>query len=236
MLEYTLEDNELTKAEGDIRAQVVNVRSYTAGDIADRIMKIGAGLTRSDVASVLEAAKQVIADIIADGGAVHFDLFNAFPSIQGVFSGADDSFDPAKHRIKANLHAGAALREAVGKIRVKKVAAVLTGTVISSVTDIKTGSVNGALTPGKDAKLSGVKLRIAGEDASVGLYFVPADGEPVKVDASDLVVNNPGEIIAVIPALDAGTYRTRIITQFGSGGKNLKTPHSFTYSKDLTVS
>ncbi len=65
---------------------------------------------------------------------------------------------------------------------------------------------------------------------------MPADGEPVKVDASDLVVNNPGEIIAVIPGLDAGTYQARIITQFGSGGKNLKTPHSFTYSKDLTVS
>ncbi len=27
MLEYTLEDNELTKTEGDMRAQVVNVRA-----------------------------------------------------------------------------------------------------------------------------------------------------------------------------------------------------------------
>ncbi len=50
------------------------------------------------------------------------------------------------------------------------------------------------------------------------------------------MVNNPGEIIAVIPDLDAGTYQARIITQFGSRGKNLKTPHSFTYSKTLTVS
>jgi hypothetical protein len=33
----------------------------------------------------------------------------------------------------------------------------------------------------------------------------------------------------------AGTYRARIITQYSSSGKLLKTPHSFTYNKDLTV-
>jgi hypothetical protein len=90
MLEYTLEENHLTDEAGDYRAQVINVTSYTSGELADRIMKIGAGLTRSDVASVLEAAKQVIADIIADGGAVHFELFNAFPSIQGIFTSPDE--------------------------------------------------------------------------------------------------------------------------------------------------
>jgi hypothetical protein len=46
------------------------------------------------------------------------------------------------------------------------------------------------------------------------LYFVPASGAPVKVDASDLVVSNPDEIIAVIPDLDAGTYQARISTQY----------------------
>ncbi|MDR1218031.1 MAG: DUF4469 domain-containing protein [Treponema sp.] len=236
MLEYTLEDNELTDKPGDYRAQVINVTSYTQNDIADRIMKIGAGLTRSDVASVLEAEKQVVADIIAEGGAVNTELFNAFPSVSGVFDALDEAFDHAKHKVKINLHPGVVLRSAIASVKTKKIAAVVTGTVITSVTDLKTGSVNGSLTPGRDAKLSGSKLKIAGDKPEIGLYFVPAGGgAEAKVDPSDIVVNNPSEVIAVIPPLSAGAYRVRIITQYSSG-KNLKNPNTFTFDKDLTVS
>jgi hypothetical protein len=236
MLEYTLEDNELTDKAGDLRAQVVNVSSQTQNDIVDRIMKIGAGLTRSDVVSVIEAEKQVITGIIADGGAVNTELFNAFPSISGVFDTPDEAFDHGKHKVRINLHPGVVLRSAVSQVKPKRVAAVLTGTVITSVTDLKTGSINGTLTPGRDVKLSGAKLKVAGDKPEVGLYFVPAGGgAEVKVDPSDIVVNNPAEVIAVIPPLAAGTYRIRLITQYTSG-KYLKTPHTFTFDKDLTVS
>jgi hypothetical protein len=234
MLEYTLEENPLTDEAGDYRAQVVNVTSFTSGQLADRIMKIGAGLTRSDIASVLEAAKQVIADIIAEGGAVNFELFNAHPSIQGVFNGPEDGFDHGRHKIKVNLHPGSALRSAVDGIKVKKVAAVLTGTVITSVLDVKTGAVNTTLTPGRDIKITGAKLKIAGDDPAVGLYFVPPSGDPVKVDPTDFVINNPAEIIAVIPPLSAGVWRVRVVTQY-TGGTVLKTPRTFTFDKDLTV-
>jgi hypothetical protein len=235
MLEYTLEDNELTDKPGDLRAQVVNVESFTQHDLVDRILKIGAGLTRSDVVSVLEAEKQVVSDIIADGGAVNTELFNAFPSISGVFDSPDAPFDHTKHKINIKLHPGVVLRSAVSSVKPKRIAAVLTGTIITAVTDLKTGAINSTLTPGRDVKLSGSKLKIAGTEADVGLYFVPETGDPIKVDLSDLVINNPSEIIAVIPALNAGTYRVRIITQY-STSKLLKIPHTFTFDKELTVS
>ncbi|MDR2537782.1 MAG: DUF4469 domain-containing protein, partial [Treponema sp.] len=100
---------------------------------------------------------------------------------------------------------------------------------------LKTGSINGTLTLGRDVKLSGAKLKIAGDNPDVGLFFVPAGGgAEVKVDPSDLVVNNPSELIAVIPPLSAGIYRVKLVTQY-SHGKLLKTPHTFTFDKDLTV-
>jgi hypothetical protein len=114
-------------------------------------------------------------------------------------------------------------------------AQVINVTSITSVTDLKTGAINGTLIPGRDLKFSGAKLKIAGDKSEVGLYFVPAGGgAEVKVDPSDIVVNNPAEVIAVIPPLTAGTYRVRIITQFSSG-KHLKTPHTCTFDKPLTV-
>jgi hypothetical protein len=209
MLEFTLEDDELTEKAGDLRVQVVNVSSYTRDDIIDRIMKIGAGLTRLDIVAVFEAEKQVITDIIADGGAVNTELFNAFPSITGVFDTPKEAFDHTRHKVKINLHPGTTLRSAISQTKPRRVA-VLTGTVITSVTDLKTGSLNDKLTPSRDVRLSGSKLKIAGDTPEVGLYFVPAGGgTEVKVDPSDIVMNHPSDIIAVIPRSQQAptTYR-----------------------------
>jgi hypothetical protein len=236
MLEYVLEINDLTQTQDDFRAQVINVTSYTQSDIADRIMKIGAGLTRSDIAAVLEAEKQVVADIIAEGGAVHTELFNAFPSIQGVFHSTEEAVDGVHQRVRINLHAGTALRNAVAQVKTKRLAAVASGTIIASVTDVKSGSVNGSLTPGRNLKIAGTKLKIDGTDPAVGLFFVPeAGGNPIQVDPSDIVVNHPAELIAVIPTLAPGVYRVRVVTQYSGGGKFRKEPHTITFDKPLTA-
>ena len=235
MLEYVLEVNGLTAAPDDYRAQVVNVASHTQEDIVNRIMQIGAGLTRSDIAAVLEAEKQVVVEIVSEGGAVTTDLFNAFPSIQGVFHSMEDSVDGVHQKVRINLHAGTALRDALGAVKTKKLPGVVSGIIISSVTDVKTGSQNNLLTPGRNIKISGAKLKIAGDGPAVGLSFEPeSGGAPVPVDMSDLVVNHPGELIAVIPALAPGVYRLRLATQY-SGGTQLKHPHTISFDKPLTV-
>jgi hypothetical protein len=135
---------------------------------------------------------------------VNTELFNAFPSISGVFDSPDAPFDPGKHKVHIKLQTGVALRTAVAEVKTRRVAAVVTGTVITAVTDLKTGAINATLTPGHDAKVSGVKLRITGSDPTVGLYFVLATGDAVKVDISDVVVNNSSELIVLVPALPAG--------------------------------
>jgi hypothetical protein len=236
MLDYTLETNELTANPGDYRAQVVNVTSYSQPDIVDRIMRIGAGLTRSDVAAVLEAEKQVVQDIIAEGCAVTTELFNAFPSIQGVFSGPEEAMDSSRHKVRIHLHPGSALRAVVGGIKTRKVAVQTGGIHFGSVTDIKSGSVNNVITPERNLKISGARLKIAGDDPETGLYFVPLEGggAPVKTESSDIVINNPSEIISVIPPLPAGTYRLRLVTQY-TGGSILKRPASADFDKILTV-
>jgi hypothetical protein len=235
MLEYVLEVNDLTTAPDDFRAQVVNVPSYTQDDIVDRVMRIGAGLTRSDIAAVLEAEKQVVVEIVSDGGAVTTELFNAFPSIQGVFHSAEDSVDGVHQKVRINLHAGTAIRDAVGAVKTKKLPGIVSGTIISSVTDVKTGSQNNLLTPGRNIKISGSKLKITGDDPLVGLFFEPeAGGAPVPVDSSDLVINHPAELIAVIPNLAPGVYRLRLVTQY-SGSNLLKHPHTVTFDKPLTA-
>jgi hypothetical protein len=120
-------------------------------------------------------------------------------------------------------------------VKTKKLPGVVSGVIIAAVTDVKTGSQNNLLTPGRNIKVAGAKLKIAGEDPAVGLFFEPeAGGAPVPVDPSDMVVNHPTELIAVIPNLAPGTYRLKIVTQYSSG-KMLKSPHTVVFDKPLTV-
>ncbi|MDR1073917.1 MAG: DUF4469 domain-containing protein [Treponema sp.] len=203
--------------------------------VIDRILQTGAGLTRNDVLSVLEAEKQVIYAMLADGEAVTTDLFNAYPSVQGVFSGAEDSFDPKRHRVKIHLSEGASLRSVEDQVKTRKVQPGQTGAFIASVTDVKSGSANNLLTPGRPLRIYGSKLKITGDDPSVGVYFKGADGSEVKVDITDMVENKPSEVIVMIPALAAGEWTLRLVTQYSGSGTEVKKPHIAEFSVALTV-
>jgi hypothetical protein len=233
MLEYVLEPKELTKDPNDYRARVVNVRTYTQSEIIDRIMGIGAGLTRSDILSVIEAEKQVLAAIIAEGGAVNTELFSASPSIQGVFT-PDAEAEP--HTVRITCAPVRPCGTPSSALRLRKVTVPPTGTIIEAVTDIKTGSVNGALTPDRDLRVTKSKLKISGNDPDNGVYFVSVgDGTRIKVDPSDIVENNPRTLVVVIPALASSIYHLQIATQYTGGGGSLKTPRLTTFDKPRTV-
>jgi len=103
------------------------------------------------------------------------------------------------------------------------------------VTDVKSGSVNDQITPNRNLKIKGYKLKLAGDNANVGVYFVNKDtAERTKVDASDIVTNNPSELVIVIPALKAGAYTLEVTSQY-SVGALLKEPRTASFDKALTV-
>jgi len=93
--------------------------------------------------------------------------------------------------------------------------------------------VNERLTAGGVAELRGYNLKIDGDNPSCGLWFVAADGQETK--AATIIENKPSKIIAMIPALTAGSYQVKVATQFSGGGKFLLSPKIFVYPKNLVV-
>ena len=84
--------------------------------------------------------------------------------------------------------------------------------------------------------MAGNKIKIAGEDVANGVYFVDTTTQTrTAVEASDIVTNNPSELIILIPALATGTYTLEIVTQFSSGTSLLKEPRTASFDKILTV-
>jgi hypothetical protein len=222
----------LTDDLNDFRAQVVNVRSFTRDDIIDRIMKIGAGLTRSDIVSVLEAERQVVTDIVAEGCAVNTDLFYASPSIQGVFTA---TAEPDTHTVRINLHPSQVLQKAIAGVKIKKVpGGGGSSHVINAVIDATRGEVNTGMTVGGIVTIQGYKIKLSGSGMNVGLYFRNTlDGAEEKYQGV-FGENLPSRITFIMPALTPGTYRIFIKTKY-AGSVELKELRTIEFPTDLIV-
>lgn len=71
--------------------------------------------------------------------------------------------------------------------------------------------------------MTGTKLRVVGDKPGVGIFFrETVTNTATKVDEGDIVVNNPSELMIIIPALPAGTYQLEVTTQYSMGKQWLK--------------
>ena len=54
--------------------------------------------------------------------------------------------------------------------------------------DVKTGSVNDVITPNRNLRIKGFKLKLAGDNPAVGVFFInQLTNERTKVEASEIV-------------------------------------------------
>lgn len=231
-LQYYLVENHLTANPNDYAANTVNVRSYTLEEIIDRISKKGMTLTKVDISAVLQAYHEEIASIIEDGGRLNTPLFNSQPSIKGVFTNINDSFDSTRHSIHTKPSVGVVMRDATAKISVQKVNPPATGTRITSVIDKASNTTNTQLTANAPIEITGHKIKLTGE-AAVGAYFIATNGTEQK--ATLIITNEPSKLILMTPALAIGTYTLEIRTHFSGGGKPLKHLRVARFEQELTV-
>jgi hypothetical protein len=95
---------------------------------------------------------------------------------------------------------------------------------------------NDLLTPGRNLKINGQKIKIAGDNPAVGILFRSQDDpdSTYPLDLTDLVTNNPSELMIVIPALIADGYTLEVTTQYGVN-RLLNEPRTIVFDKILTV-
>ena len=235
MLDYNLVENLLTAAQDDYMASTANVRSYTNEEIAELIMGSGAGLTKSDILSVLQAEKEVICKIIADGGAINTPLFNAQPSIAGVFDGVSDAFDPSRHKVKINLLAGTEIRKAIAKVKTKKVNVAEVAPIINEVKDIASGSVNEMLTKDSVVQITGARLKFLPEDPTNGIFFIHVEtGKEFRLET--IAENKPARLMAMLTSLHLnGEFYLEVRTTYSTNPKPSKTLKIGRFRKVLNI-
>lgn len=235
-IKANLYPNWLTEDPNDFAARVSSEKSLSIPDICKTaVSRGGAATTAEAMEHNVSLFLKEMGYQLCDGFSVNTGYFTVAPQIRGVFNSPTETFNIAKHSILFQFNQGETLRKELANVEVEITGVGDSSITIAEVTDIKSGSVNDLLTPNRNLRIKGYKLKIAGENPAVGIYFVnQATATRTKVDASDIVNNNPGELIIVIPALAAGIYQLEVSSQF-TGNAPLKEPRTFVFDKPLTV-
>ncbi|MDR2054037.1 MAG: DUF4469 domain-containing protein [Treponema sp.] len=232
-----LYENLLTEDQNDFSARVSAERALTVRDVCrSAAERGGADINAAAMEHAVELFHREMAYRLCDGFSVNTSWYNASTHIKGVFTSPAEAFDPAKHTVTVEFRQGAELRRELGMVGVNVLGRAESGFFIAEVTDLRTGSVNDLLTPGRNAKISGGKIKVEGDDPSCGVYFVNEAGSGrVKVDAADIVENRNAHLLIIVPALASGTYRLEVTTQYMGGGKLLKAPRTAAFDRLLTA-
>jgi hypothetical protein len=229
--------NYLTHVEGAYIARTDNEASLSIGEVCAALKNRG-GFTGS-YDDLVEHVKQFFDEAayqLCDGFAVNTGYFSVHPNVGGTFDKVTEGRDTGKHPVTFRFRTRAPLRALAERIVVEVEGLADVAGYIDEFTDITTETVNDALTPGGMFSVAGHKIKIAGEAAETGVYFIPAAGAGAAVKVGGhLAENTASKVIGVIPALEAGKWKLEIRTQYSGGSSLLKEPRSVEFKGELTV-
>lgn len=195
----------------------------------------GSDVSAPSMEHAVELFLKEMAYQLCDGYSINTGYFTAGTQIRGVFDSPTETFNPKKHTILFQFNQGEKLRAEIPTIEISILGVADNSAAVLQVTDVKSGSVNDQITPGRNLKIQGSKIKIAGENPANGVFFVDVATEArTPVDITDRVVNNPSELIVLVPDLAPGSYRLEVVTQF-TNGNILKEPRTAVFDKILTV-
>ena len=222
-----LADNTVTTDDKNDKIFIVETgQTYDLDDIVDLLHQQESGLRQETILHVVKLYNRVVAELLLNGNNVNAGLFYAVPKLRGTAMGG--KWDPEHNSIYVSFTRGADLRKSIAETMVEILGEKANVMYILEIEDRDTGLKDGTVTAGRGVFVRGASLKVVGDDPSVGITLTPAEGEPIKLAANDIFVNNPSELLLILPTgLEDGTYTLTITTQYSrSSSGTLKTPRS----------
>ena len=217
-IKYALFENNITSDPADFAAIVQVDGSLDLDGLVDRMIAQGSTTTRADIMAVLEDSILACEGALLDGLRINYGgLVELFPRIKGVFSGAVDAFDSARHTVDVGANAGIRVRNTVrANAKTLKVEAIKPEPSPIEYVDIGSATTNDQVTPANIGQLTGSRLKFDTLQADEGVYFVATAGGATKV--ATVQRNKPSQLVFLIPAgLIAGTYNIEVRARIAGG-------------------
>ena len=235
-INYTLSghlaDNTVTKDNADdkILELIIDATADKERILAE-MMAVNPGLEEETLRHVLDLENRVIIKLLLSGMRVNNGLFVAEAVARGVI--LNKQWDPERNSLYISFTQGKELREAIEETAVNIVGEKSPTMFIAGGEDASTRVPGFVATPGRAFTVTGAKLKVVGDDPSVGIKLTDAGGTDTVITPDLWVTNDPSKLTFILPAdLEDGVYTLTITTQYTTAGI-LKTPRSIT--QQLTI-
>ncbi len=196
-IKYAIRENPLTTPT-TFRAGIREITTFSKANLVRDILSAGSTVTEADINAVMTDLIKIIGNRLLDGGRVDLEgIVQIFPSIEGVFTGAADDFDPGRHRLNLNAKVSETLKTFVRQnATLEKELTPPAGPTILEVLDAFSGTSNTTLTVNKIINMLGDNLKFDSSRADEGVFFIndttPAE---VQVAAGDISIATDGKIV-----------------------------------------
>jgi hypothetical protein len=213
---------------GGYLAHVSNEAELSIEDVAVAAKNRGGSTGRyNDMVFYVRQFLNEMAYQLYDGYTVNLDWFSVRPVVGGIFKTEREKFDAKKHPVSFRFRSLSRLRRLAQEIVIEMEGPADIFGSIDSFTDNESGTVNKTVTPGGFFSIVGHKIKVTGDKAKCGVWFV-SQAKPFKryKVLRALAKNVNTKIIALVPALPAGKYTVEVTTQYTVGGKDLKEPRT----------
>lgn len=200
----------------------------TQADILREMKLEDTGLREETLEHVVKLYHRVTARLLLNGYQVNTGLFHGTAQFTGVVEGG--VWNPKKNAIYISLIQDKDLREAIAQTSVKILGTKAAAAYILGSEDTATRATDGSATAGRNYRLQGRQLKVVGTHPSVGITLTATtDGTLISIPLDMIAVNNPSEVILLLPHdLADGVYELRLTTQFSGSSTLLKEPRTLT--------
>lgn len=230
--------------DGDKKYATVKRNTATLENVIATVKKNNPLLSETVIRMMATEFKIAFLQKLQAGEAVNiFDLGIVYLTSRGSIDAQDPTINDVPG-IGIGFIASKEAKESVSGIFVDAVSAENTVPAIRQFTDLFTGQSGGKATEGMPVRISGDRLKIAGDGGRTGVFFAPVleDGtmgsdESVWVKASHVFQNMPKNVSLILPPeLKAGTSWFVVIrTSSSHGNKKIKSVRESVSALPLSV-
>lgn len=194
--------------------------------------------------SILRIAMEEAARAVASGFCVSTPLCYVQPMASGVLMEEELSLPVDRNRIKVygSFRQGAALSEAMARARLKLyLQPATTGPYIAGMVSALQPAGAKEVIPmraGEMAVITGNKLKVVGDDPSVGIHLTSVDNPETTfhITAAQIAPNMPKKLQFVLPAgITEGAWRLEVTTQYSNANRMTKIPRTFSLQRPIYI-
>jgi hypothetical protein len=220
-IKYHLHQYAIAKNADSYKAVIIPNTIHDLSGIISQMLQRGTTLSEADILASLHLFFEVVTQEVQEGNHVNLPIVNIKPSISGQFTNRTDSFDVARHTLKASASAGILLKNTIKNATVEKLNKSLTVPILNAFSDFQSETINDTVTPNSIGQIVGNHLKFNPANPSEGLFFVNAANETFK--ATVFATLHPRKLIFTIPAtMLVGSYTVILKKAFGKPETTLR--------------